>query len=72
MADFGVIRHKDRTATLYLKDQGVSRVLRFANGEWTCTSPDCNIIYSRESDEWKITINDKVHYYIPDAVIFGG
>ncbi len=71
-ADFGVIRNSDGSAELHLKiPNGLQQKIKFERGEWSCVS--CNgIKYSRNADEWTVTINDYERYYIPDAVITGG
>jgi hypothetical protein len=72
MADFGVIRNSDGSAELHLKiPGGLQQKIKFERGEWTCQN--CNgIKYTRQGDEWTVTLNDYERYYIPDAVITGG
>lgn len=71
-ADFGVIRNSDGSADLHLKiPNGLQQKIRFERGEWTC--PACTgIKYTKNGDEWTVTLNDYEHYYIPEAVITGG
>jgi hypothetical protein len=71
-ADFGVIRNSDGSAELHLKiPNGLQQKIRFERGEWSCVS--CTgIKYTKNGDEWTVTINDYERYYIPDAVITGG
>lgn len=71
-ADFGVIRKSDGSAELHLKvPNGLQQKIKFERGEWTCLS--CTgIKYTKNGDEWTVTINDYERYYIPDAVITGG
>lgn len=71
-ADFGVIRNSDGSAELHLKiPNGLQQKIKFERGEWSCIS--CNgIKYTKNADEWTVTLNDYERYYIPDAVITGG
>lgn len=71
-ADFGVIRDGNGGAELHLKiPGGLQQKINFNRGEWTCQ--DCqNIKYTKNGDEWTVTLNDYERYYIPDAVITGG
>ncbi len=71
MADFGVVRTGNGTATVDIHPKGgLKRTLKFANGEWTCEGSKLST--KREGDEWIVTIDDYDHYTIPDAVIYGG
>lgn len=71
-ADFGVIRKSNGSAELHLKvPNGLQHKIKFERGEWSCLN--CNSIkYTKNGDEWTVTINDYDRYYIPDAVITGG
>ncbi|HSF44644.1 MAG TPA: PPC domain-containing protein [Chitinophagaceae bacterium] len=71
-ADFGVIRKSAGTAELHLKiPNGSQQKITFERGEWTCLNCK-NIKYTKNADEWAITINGSEHYYVPEAVITGG
>lgn len=71
-ADFGVIRKSGGSVELHLKiPNGTQQKIKFEQGEWTCLN--CKTIkYTKNADEWAITLNNAEHYYVPDAVITGG
>jgi hypothetical protein len=73
-AEFGVIRYSDGTAEVHVNlVGGWTRILKYANGAWTCTSKDCTVKHRRlNSDEWEVIVNGNEKYYIDNAVVFGG
>jgi hypothetical protein len=73
MSDFGVKRTGSGNADVYVTYPGSTQwILRFSQGEWTCLSSNCKLTYTKNSDEWKVTVNGIYHFMIPDAVINGG
>jgi hypothetical protein len=73
MSDFGVKRTGSGGADVYVTYPGsTQKILRFSQGEWTCLSSNCTLTYTRNSDEWEVTVNGTYHFSIPDAVINGG
>jgi hypothetical protein len=73
-AEFGVIRYSDGTAEVHVNlVGGWTRILKYANGAWTCTSKDCSVKHRRlNSDEWEVIVNGNEKYYIDNLVVFGG
>jgi hypothetical protein len=73
-ADFGVIRFSDGSAEVHVNlVGGWTRILKYANGAWTCSSKDCSVKHRRlNSDEWEVIVNGNEKYYIFNAVVFGG
>ncbi|MGB4772716.1 MAG: hypothetical protein WBP58_14720 [Chitinophagaceae bacterium] len=71
---FGVIRRGSGNAEIHTGLEGMpKRVFVFQNGNWTCTSPNCNIQSNRaNSEEWIITVNNSEKYSINNAVVYGG
>ncbi len=73
---FRVVRKPGGAAEIWISniaynDRVVYRVLNFAEGEFTTRGGDA-LDYSRSSDNWLVTADDREHYKIPDAVIVGG
>lgn len=73
---FRVVRKPDGAAEIWIaniayNDRVVYRVLDFAEGEFTTRGGD-SLDYSRDSDNWLVTADDREYYQIPDAVIVGG
>jgi hypothetical protein len=77
---FGVIRGGPGNADVYLAPPGVevtapgatTHVIRFAGSTVTAVSSGIHLKSTKQGDEWSITIDDREHYTIPDAVIMGG
>jgi len=73
MSDYGVKRLGANFADVYITYPGsTQKILRFKDGEWSCLSSNCTMTFTRNSDEWEITVNGTYHFTIPDAVINGG
>ncbi len=73
---FRVVRKPGGEAEIWISniaynDRVVYRVLNFAQGEFT-TRGNASLDYSRSSDNWLVTADDREHYKIPDALIVGG
>lgn len=72
-AKFGVIRSSGGKAEVHAKiTGGLGRIFIFSQGEWRCKSDSCGLIFNKKGDEWELIVNDYEHYYIPEAVIYGG
>lgn len=72
MSDFGVIRTSNSKAEVHVTyPKTMKRVLMFNDGEWTAPGAR-GIKFTKNADEWAITVNDYEHYLIPDAIITGG
>ena len=77
---FGVVRGGSGQAEVHLAEPGFDvtlhkaglRILRFAGGKVTSSDPKEKVTFTRQGDNWSITVNDFFHYTIPDAVIVGG
>ncbi len=77
---FGVIRGSPGNADVHLAAPGVevtspgakAQVIRFAGSTVTAVGSGTRLKVTREGDQWSITIDDREHYIIPDAVIMGG
>lgn len=70
-ADFGVIRKSYGNVTIKARVKGILPcTLNFSNGKWTSEGNKVKTI--RRGDEWEVIVNDYEHYYIPDAVVYGG
>ncbi|QBN20321.1 PPC domain-containing protein [Flavobacterium nackdongense] len=72
MAKFGVIRFNGGAEIHATIPRGLKRVFVFSKGEWSCKTERCTIVSQKASDIWEIIVNDYEHYFIPDAVIYGG
>ena len=74
-ASFGVIRFSGGNAEVHTKmiATGHERILLFTNGKWSCKSNTCNVVFKKSAiDEWEVIVNNKEHYFITEAVVYGG
>jgi hypothetical protein len=74
---FRVLRDQDgKTAEIWIariahKDEVRFRVLYFVDGKFT-TNDKAELSWKRESDNWRVSVDGKEFYLIPDALIYGG
>ncbi len=77
---FGVIRTGLGTADVHLAQAGFDvalhqeglRVLRFTGDAVTSPEPGAKVTFSKQDDNWLISIDGLYFYTIPEAVITGG
>jgi hypothetical protein len=46
-------------------------VLYFADGKFT-TNDKAKLAWQRQDDNWRVSIDGREFYFIPDALIYGG
>jgi hypothetical protein len=53
------------------KDEVHYRVLYFADGKFT-TNDKAKLAWQRQNENWRVSIDGREFYFIPDALIYGG
>jgi hypothetical protein len=77
---FGVIRRGNGNAEVQLAQPGFDVTLHkknlltliFSGGKVTSPDPGARVKFSKQGDNWSISVNDFYFYTIPEAVISGG
>lgn len=77
---FGVVRSGPGKAEVHLAPIGFDvilhkdavRVLHFSGNSVTSPNPDAKVQFTKQDDNWSVSVDDFNFYIIPDAVISGG
>lgn len=72
-AKFGVIRSAGNKAEVHAQIKGgLERIFLFSQNKWSCKT-DCGTLQvKKDGDQWELILNDYEHYYIPEAIVYGG